>query len=219
MKKITIIDHDLVEETNLSRQVLFCEKDVGRLKIEAAKAALLARNSETEINIINESVTEESINYLIGKEDFVVLSADRPIHFIQKWTNAACMSRAIPFLNVGYSDGEGVLGPLVVPGKTACMACSGTLRGDNNYLKEVEWVKEIVRLFRTPSFVCLNSLISSMASYEVIKYLLNIGDCISINNTIRVNPMDFSIVKIPQNKNSECQVCHLYQMRAAHVSQ
>ena len=51
---LTLIDHDTVEATNLPRQTLFSEQDVGVNKVEAAKARLHAINSDCDITAIAE---------------------------------------------------------------------------------------------------------------------------------------------------------------------
>ena len=99
------------------------------------------------------------------------------------------------------------MGPFVVPGKSSCLACQGHLDGNNYYLNGGEKAHEFASRFQAPSFACLNSLISCFASYEIVKYFLGYGECISINHAIRVDPLDFSIKKIPCERNPKCKTC------------
>ena len=100
------------------------------------------------------------------------------------------------------------MGPLVIPGVSSCLACSGYLDGDNYYLKNDNEIEDFANHFKSPSFSCLNSLISCMASYEIVKYLLKFGECISVNNTIQINPLDFTIKKIQCLRSSKCKTCN-----------
>lgn len=210
LKKLRLIDPDIIEKTNLTRQLLFGEKDIGLKKVDVAEKILKEKNSETEIEKIDLSVTESNIETFVQDMDFVVLSADSPVHFIQKWVNQACVRKKIPFFNVGYSDGLGVIGPLVVPGKTACMACDGFFK-TNHYLLDFgsksEKLDKLFKRYQAPSFGCLNSLVSSMAAYEIVKYFTLMGDCLSLNRRIYVNPITFSLEKRVYTKIESCEVC------------
>jgi molybdopterin-synthase adenylyltransferase len=209
IKKIRLIDHDVIEESNLTRQVLFSEYDVGQLKVKIAEKELKKRNSSVIIESSTENVNENNIARLIEGTDFVVLSADRPFFVIQKLLNQNCISLNIPLLNVGYAAGDGMMGPLVIPRSSACLDCAGYFKNSNYYFTKSNEAEEFSEHFRAPSFVCLNSLISCMASYEIVKFFLNLGECISINHAIRINPLDFSIQKIYCERNEKCKTCQI----------
>src|SRR5512147_3104358 len=57
---IRMIDHDQVALSNLNRQILHWEEDVGRKKVDSASAKLRNMNSSTEIQAIAETITEEN---------------------------------------------------------------------------------------------------------------------------------------------------------------
>src|SRR5438132_13551957 len=59
--KIGIIDFDHVELSNLARQVLFTEKDIGRLKVIAAKEKLMQLNSNCEISTYQQRLTLDNV--------------------------------------------------------------------------------------------------------------------------------------------------------------
>lgn len=207
VKKFKLVDPDIIEESNLPRQVLFSESDLGEFKVNVAAREFQKRNQKLEIEIINDFVTSENISSFISDSDFVILSADKPFFQIQKWTNEACLRQKIPLLNVGYAAEEGVMGPLVIPGISSCLACNNCMDENNFHLNSGNENNPFIDHFIAPSFVCLNSLISSMASYEIVKYFLGFGECVTINNLIRVNPSSFLINKIPNERNLKCIVC------------
>lgn len=211
LKKLRLIDGDHIEKSNLCRQVLFSEANVGAKKVKIAQKELQARNSSTQVEEFEEAIKEENIESLIDGMDFVVLSADSPVHLIQKWVNQACVKKGIPFFTVGYSDGWGVIGPLVVPGKTTCLACSNFFESNNVFLQEANqdniFLKELYRRYQAPSFTCLNSYVSSIAAYEIVKYFLDFGSCISLGTRIYVNSKDFQFEKKAYNLNPNCRVC------------
>jgi len=65
---IKMIDSDLVEESNLQRQTLFTEKDIGRSKSLAAKKKLELINSTIKIEAINEHLEKNNLSYLKGTD-------------------------------------------------------------------------------------------------------------------------------------------------------
>lgn len=208
IKKLKLIDPDTIEDSNLPRQVLFDEDDLGKFKVDIAERELKKRNRNLEVESIKQQVSSENILDLISDSDFVVLSADKPFFLIQKWTNEACLKLGIPLLNVGYAGQEGVMGPLVVPGKSACLACNNNINTNKSYLQNKDKVDLFNSRFIAPSFVCLNSLISSMASYEIVKFFLGFGELSSLDNMVRINPLNFSINKIENKRDSECLACN-----------
>jgi len=74
--KLGIIDDDLVDNSNLQRQILFSEKDVGELKIRAAKKRLQQMNSNIKIIIYNTRLTKKNALHLFSKYDIIVDGSD-----------------------------------------------------------------------------------------------------------------------------------------------
>lgn len=74
--RLLIIDHDRVEESNLHRQPLYRMSDLGRLKVEAAREALLATNPHVRIEARAERLTSTNAVELMDSVDVVVDAAD-----------------------------------------------------------------------------------------------------------------------------------------------
>jgi molybdopterin-synthase adenylyltransferase len=166
------VDHDEIELSNLTRQVLFSKSDVGKLKVEKAKDKLESLNSNITFEAIPRKMTGvESVKEVIKGSDIVVLSADKPEH-IHYWVDEACYDFKIPWINVGYIDSWGVCGPLVIPDKTSCLICDMKTRDvkEDTLLKTPE-ILSINKRAHAPSFGPLNGLVSCFAALEIIKYL------------------------------------------------
>ncbi|MCB9233380.1 MAG: molybdopterin-synthase adenylyltransferase MoeB [Bacteroidia bacterium] len=87
--KIGIVDFDRVEDSNLQRQVLFTVEDLGKPKVEAAKARLLALNPHIEIQTYPVRLTSENALEIIGEYDVV---ADGTDNFATRYlVNDACV--------------------------------------------------------------------------------------------------------------------------------
>lgn len=74
--QLVIVDHDRVEESNLHRQPLYRMSDLGQLKVQAARAALLATNPEVGIETVGERLTPANATALVSAGDIIVDAAD-----------------------------------------------------------------------------------------------------------------------------------------------
>jgi molybdopterin/thiamine biosynthesis adenylyltransferase len=120
--RMTIIDPDRVETSNLNRQILYRSSDVGRWKVDAASEALRAIDPQLRVTKRRLTVTSpKDLLPLLGGCDLFVLGADRP-HEILLWTNDAAMERGTPWLDNSYSGPRCAIA-LFVPGRTPCLRC------------------------------------------------------------------------------------------------
>ena len=73
---IGIVDYDKVDISNLSRQSLFDEKDIGMLKVDAAKKKIVSINSNISLNTYNLKVTKKNIFKLLEPYKFILDCSD-----------------------------------------------------------------------------------------------------------------------------------------------
>lgn len=76
VEKIKIIDFDSVSPSNINRQIIAFESTIGRQKVDILKEMLVDINSNACVEEVNERLTEENIDRLIGETDFVVDAID-----------------------------------------------------------------------------------------------------------------------------------------------
>lgn len=110
--RLHCVDPDLVEVSNLTRQTLYTESDIGRPKAAAAAAALRAVNSGTTVTYEQRKVTtEQELKDLVSGFDVLALCADEPRDDgINRMTSRACAAAGLPWVGAGYD------GPLVTVG-------------------------------------------------------------------------------------------------------
>lgn len=218
-KELRLIDFDTIELSNLTRQILYTEKDLGRHKADVASERLKERNSQTEISTVHLQLSgTKQLKRALKGFDFVVLSADRPAK-IHDWVDEVCVELQIPYLNVGYRDGVGVVGPMTDPGRTSCYQChkprvaksdarSATLgEAQAGTVECGELISHFDSRYQAPSFGPLNAMVSSLAAVELIKLIAKIGEVRSYGVELEVDPMTFEIVETPYPRDETCWHC------------
>jgi adenylyltransferase/sulfurtransferase len=116
-----LLDSDVVEESNLQRQLLHATRDIGRPKIESAAESIGALNPNVRVELIRERISAENARDLIQGYDAVVEASDNfPTKFI---VNDACVKLRKPFATAGILCLSGQA-QFVAPGQTACLRCA-----------------------------------------------------------------------------------------------
>jgi len=116
------VDRDVVDQSNLQRQILFDEEDARKLlpKARAAGEKLQFINSEIEYDIVVEDVNHTNVLEIIGDVHLVLDATD---NFETRFLiNEACVRENIPWI-YGACVGSSGFTFTVIPGKTACLAC------------------------------------------------------------------------------------------------
>jgi bacteriocin biosynthesis cyclodehydratase domain-containing protein len=117
-------DDDRVEAGNLHRQILYGEADIGLPKADAAAVRLAAQALWTRVDTYRERLHgPDHVAAAIAGADLVVEAADWPAHLISRWVDEACRSVGVPHISASLAPPVGRVGPLIVPGQTACFLC------------------------------------------------------------------------------------------------
>jgi len=117
---IGIIDGDLVGYSNLNRQVLYGNTDLGLPKAKQAAIHLKEKSPHTEFRVFPEYLTAENAAEVFKGYDVVVDCLDNfPARFL---LNDTCLEQKIPFVHAGVYQYAGQM-MTVIPGKTPCLRC------------------------------------------------------------------------------------------------
>jgi len=121
---LVLIDDDRVEVSNLNRQLLFGEADVGKPKIEAARRALLLYNTALRITTVDRRIRGPGdLSDVLGEVDMLIATADWPPYDLPRWINEACLATGTPYITAGQFLPLSRVGPTVIPGRSACLEC------------------------------------------------------------------------------------------------
>ncbi len=191
--KLKIVDRDIIEISNLHRQHLYTESDLGKVKVEAAKERLEKINSSVEIEALPNSVTKYTAESIISGYDIVVDALDSID--ARYALNDACIKLNIPLI---YAGALGMLGSVctIIPNKTACLRCIfPALAEDDMPTCSTEGVH--------PSILYL---VGGIQVSEAVKIIL--GEKPTLENKLMyVDLNDLSLEKISVFRQEECPSC------------
>lgn len=158
--KITAVDFDKVERSNLNRQILYNDADIGELKTKVAKNFINKFNSNIEFRAITQEVSSaEDIEKLIVETacDIVVNVADYPTGYIDFWVNQACVKydKVCFSALVGKKNGRIYS---IIPHQSACFYCQymNDIENIPEYEEELRAIREMrtdkeLAMYRTPN--------------------------------------------------------------------
>lgn len=160
--QLTIIDDDVVSLTNLQRQVLFCEKDLGRAKVEVAVERLSAQNREVEVCGVTDRFKIGNARELIAKQDLIVDGSD---NFATKFLmNDACLLEKKPWIYGSISRFEGQVATFSPEGGS-CYRC----------LYEKTPVSKIENCAEQGVFGAVTGIIGNYQALEALKAIISGG--------------------------------------------
>ncbi|MEM0930748.1 MAG: HesA/MoeB/ThiF family protein [Pseudomonadota bacterium] len=195
--RITICDGDRVELSNLQRQILYTEDDIGLLKAEAAAERLQALNSDVTIEAVPDMVTENNADDLVCGRDLVIEGVDRLA--VRHIINRACLAASVPFLSSAASRFEGQVA-LFRPGQddAPCYACLVPPEADEDGLCDRDGVMGPVV-----------GLVGSLAAGEAIKFLCGIEPTLD-GHLLIYNGREGTIRRVRMARDPNCSDCSKY---------
>ncbi len=190
IKKLTIIDNDVLDISNLQRQILYNENQIGKDKAESAKMVLSNLNSEVQIHTYKEYIEEDSIKKYIKGHDFIVDCSD---NFETKFlVNRIALEYNLKCVIAGIKDFYGQI-ITINPKKTACYQC---VFNEPDKISPEEGPLPVIGV--TPG------ILGTLEALEVIKTALGLPNL--ENKLLMVNLLDlrFNIIDIIKNENCIC---------------
>ena len=187
---ITIVDNDHVELSDLNRQILYQDENIGERKVDSAHKRLLGMNPHVKITPIFEKIQKENVLGIVKGAQVVVDGSD---NFETRFLlNSVCVKEHIPFVYGGIDGFNGAI-TTIIPGKTPCLACifKRTPKEEKDFL---------------PVFGFVPGLIASLQSMETIKLLANIGIPLA-GKLLLFDGKTGEFLLSHLNKDSDCSIC------------
>ena len=185
---IRIVDHDRVELSNLNRQVLHWDKDIGRNKVDSAAEKLSQLNQSVKIEAVEEMINEANISQLVAGFDLIVDAMDNlPTRYL---LNKAAIDNNIPFIHGAVYGLEG-RAMTIIPGKTACLRC--VYRG-------------LILQEKFPVIGVTPAVIGCIQVTEVIKYITGIGKLLT-NRLLVYDGLNMTFTELAVKRDPNCEHC------------
>ncbi len=192
--RIGIVDSDVVDISNLQRQILHATADVGMPKCLSARDTMVAINPDVQVTPYNLRLSSENILDVIGDYDIVVDGADNfPTRYL---INDACVMAGKPLAHAGILRFEGQV-TTIVPGRGPCYRC---LYPEPPPPGLVPSCQEVGVLGATAG------VIGTIQATEVLKLILGIGDPL-VGRLLLYSGLEmaFRIVRIA--RRADCALC------------
>ena len=191
IKKINLVDFDIVEETNLQRQINFSTDDIGLLKIDVIDKFLKIKHPNIIIKKYYEKiVSSEQVENIITNSDVILDGTDN--FEVRKIINKACLQKNKKLV-IGAVEGYSGQLMSVVSDKSACYECVYEDLVDNNSCSDSGVLAPLVGMISSMMAIeCINIITGNKSSYE--------------NKLLIINGLTMSIDTLNTKKNLSCKV-------------
>ena len=184
--KILIIDSDKVDLSNLNRQMLHTDGDIGKEKVFSAGERLRALNPDIQFDTVWELITEDTVFDLVGDYPIVDALDNLPTRYL---LNRVAVARKLPLFHGAVHGFEG-RATTIIPGETPCLRC----------------LYQGVRRGKIPVVGATPGVIGCVQATEVIKYLLGIGKLLC-NRLLIYDGLSMTFSEVKLKKDPDCKEC------------
>ena len=188
------VDDDVVDLSNLQRQILHGMSDVNRLKTESAKATIAEINPDINVILHSTRVTSENAFEILESYDVIVDGCDNlPTRYL---INDACVMLGKPVVHGSLFQFEGQAA-VFYPGKGPCYRCLYPVPPPADMVPSCQ---------EAGVFGVLPGIIGTIQGVEAIKVLLDIGEPL-IGQLLLFDALKMDFRKTKLRQDPECPVC------------
>lgn len=202
------VDGDVVELSNLNRQTVYRERDVGVPKALATARTLAEFNSGVSFEPVArrlESAAE--VAEVVDGADFVVEAADWPPYRLSRWINGCCADLGVP--HVGASQWPPLIrvGPTFFPEEPGCLRCveDRARVADPLFDELAAWRQHAETLAATFAPAC--ALIGGILSSDVIHHLTGLATPATLRTSVVIDIRTLELRRLPVQPLPDCPVC------------
>jgi molybdopterin-synthase adenylyltransferase len=193
--KITLVDHDAVELTNLQRQIMHTEQMIGQSKVVSGQLFLGQLNSSIQVDTVQERATTNLLAKLLPKVDVVLDCTDN--FKTRQLINAACIQYQTPLVSGSALRFDGQVSVFDPRTKTSpCYACI--------FSPEEEF--EEVSCSSMGIFSPLVGIIGAIQVAQALQVIIGFGESL-IGRMLLWNARNTQVDQIKIARNPDCLVC------------
>jgi len=192
---ITLIDHDLVELTNLQRQIMHAESKVGHSKTASGKQFLEQLNSSIRVETIQAKATSSLLDDLLPSVDIVLDCTDNftTRHLI----NASCVKHQTPLVSGSALRFDGQIS--VFDPRNSASPCYACIFSPDEKFEEVSCSSMGI-------FSPLVGIIGTMQAAQALQMVIGFGEPL-VGRMLLWDARTTRIDEIKITRNADCSVC------------
>jgi len=190
-----VADGDVVERSNLQRQVVHADADVGRPKVDSAADFVTSLNPDVDVEGYETAVDADNVEALIADYDVVVDATDNfPTRFL---VNDACTLAGVPFSHGAVFRFEGQVTTFPGHPDSPCYRC---------LFREAPPPGTVPDCATAGVVGVLPGVVGTLQAAEVVKHLVGVGDLLDGRLlSVDVRGMHFDEIRV--EKDPDCPVC------------
>ena len=193
--RLTLVDDDEVDLTNLQRQIIHTEARIGQAKVQSATAAIHAINPDVRVNAVAQRADEALFTVLTGDADVVLDCTD---NFVTRQAlNRACVATRRPLVSgaaIGFDGQVSVYDPRRPD--SPCYAC----------VFPPTQVVEEARCATMGVFAPLVGIIGTLQAAEALKLLCGIGTPL-VGRLLMLDGRSTEWTELRVQRDPDCPVC------------
>ncbi len=187
--ELRIIDGDVVEPSNLNRQILHWDRDIGRAKAVSAEEKLKNLNGDIKVIPIMQRIEESNGEELIRGADVVLDCLD---NFSTRFLlNKICLKLSIPLVHSVIYGFEGRI-TTIIPGKTPCLSCI--------------YPQKPIEIRPFPVVGVVAGIMGCMEALEAIKLVIGFGTPL-LGRMLRFDGERMQVQIFPLKRRESCPDC------------
>ena len=193
--RLTLVDDDAVDLTNLQRQIAHTHDRIGQAKVASARAAVRAIAPELDVVAIERRVDADALRTLVADADVVLDCSDN--FATRQAVNAACVAARVPLVAGAAIAFDGQLSTWDTRRDDApCYAC----------VFPPASAPPEVRCATMGVFAPLVGIIGAMQAAEALKLVAGIGTSLAGRlQMLDARPMEWTTIRVP--RDAHCPVC------------
>ena len=193
---IGVIDDDVVELSNLQRQIIHNEKNLGQKKVASAAIKISLLNSDVKLEVFSQRATRESLRKISANYDFILDCTD---NFATRFViNQFCFEQKKPLI---FAAVKGFLGQVAVfksyENNNPCYACFNPNIVDENF---------VLPMHEKGILGSVAGTIGALQATTTIKEILGIGESL-VGKILISDFLKNDFRKVSLKKNHNCKIC------------
>lgn len=185
---LRIVDRDMVELSNLNRQLLFHSQAIGSDKAYLAQQKLQQLNPCVNIEGLVDTIQEDNVNQLVTGFDVIVDALDNyPTRYL---LNQAALDLNVLFIHGSVHGMDGMI-TTIIPQQTACLRCV---------------FADSLPPAKTPVLGVTPGVIACLQALETIKYIIGTGELLT-NRLLLFNGFDMRFTEMKLRRDPNCPDC------------